>query len=797
MTPSPCRSIPRRFARRIADEKTIKMKNFCKITYRILFINRIPVVISAILSILFISAGIPTASAQQNGILRVVALSESDGNPLAGANVLLYEPGSREQNRQPVQFCVTDRNGFCEIRNVPAEISFELVITFIGHRPYTEEIILQPDERLVMRALLQTEIEQFEELLVQQQRHITTGEVGVRRITSTDISRVPSPVAGGDLASYLQTMPGIVSSGDRGGELFIRGGTPDQNLVLVDKLPIIKPFHISNLFSAFSDDVVQSVDLFAGGFDATYTGATSAVIDVALRPGNMRNFSASGAASPYLVSMHSEGPIERDRQSFFIKGRTSVIEQFGPALTGQDIPIRFSDLVTRYTIMDDDITCNLTGIFTHDSGEIVPGRNVDHTWSNTVIGGRCLGYSNVFNHPLDISVGYTAYKNSEGTQQGIERLSAISQLYLKTNLQQEIGKLPVDYGFGVNFSTYTIELDERFVQFISLSEINKTTPIVHIYGNTEWSPFRTLAIQPGFVTQFTLDTPITFEPRLRISWQPYGTDRTQFSIATGRYIQMHSGISDERDAGTVFTAIKPVGTGDPLPESWHGIIAYQQRVGRSFTANLEAFVKTQNNIPVSKWTPEARLEIETALANGLSYGFDARVSLNRSSVFFSAGYGWTKVDYEAAAGDLGAWIQEPVFSYSPAHDQRHKVNAIGSYRIAGFTASASWEFGSGAPYTQIFGFDFSLRVPVQQPQTHPGTARILYSRPYGERLPVYHRLDLSLEKSFRLSSGTSLEASAGMINVYNRNNIFNFDMSTLQRVDQTPFLPYISLKFLI
>jgi len=182
---------------------------------------------SVLLIILFLSAGISTASAQQSGILRVVALSESDGNPLAGANVLIYEPGAREQNEEPNLYCVTDRNGFCEIRNVQAEATFELVITFIGHRPY-------------------------------------------------------------------------------------------------------------------------------------------------------------------MVSLHSEGPLERDRQSFLIKGRTSTIEQFGPALTGQDIPIQFSDLVTRYTVMDDDITCNLTGIYTHDRGEIVPGRNVDHTWSNMVIGGRCL-----------------------------------------------------------------------------------------------------------------------------------------------------------------------------------------------------------------------------------------------------------------------------------------------------------------------------------------------------------------------------------------------------------------------
>lgn len=764
------------------------------------FISKITVPslpISVLLPLILLSGGISTVYAQETGLVRVVAISESDGNPLAGANILLYKPGGREQDEEPVRFCVTDRDGFCEIRNVPSGTPFELVVSFIGHSTFIDEVTLEPGERLVNRVELQTEVGEFEELVVQEQRHLTTGEVGVRRISSADISRVPSPVAGGDLATYLQTMPGIVSSGDRGGELFIRGGTPDQNLVLVDKLPIIKPFHISNLFSAFSDDIVQSVDLFAGGYDATYTGATSAVIDVALRPGNMRKFQASGSASPYLVSLHAEGPVKRDRQSFLIKGRTSTIEQFGPALTGQDVPIRFSDLVTRYTIMDDNINCSFTGIYTHDRGEIVPGRNVDHTWSNTVIGGRCVGFSERFNHPIDVSAGYTDYQNSEGTPQQTERFSAIRQIYSTTKLQQQIGTLPVDYGFGVNFRTYNIELSERFVQFISLQDLSRTIPIVHLFVNTEWSPLNTLTFQPGVVSQFTLDTPITFEPRLRVSWQPGGTDRTQFSLAGGKYVQTHSGITDERDAGAVFTVLKPVETGDPLPSSLHGIVAYQQKLGRSFTANLEGFVKTHSNIPVSKWTPEARLEIETALADGLTYGFDVRLRLDRTRFFSSVGYGWTKVNYKATTEDLGAWIQETIFSYSPSHDQRHKINAIGSYRFAGFTLNGSWEFGSGAPYTQIFGFDFSVRVPIEEPQTDPGTARILFSRPYGERLPVYHRLDLSIERSFHLTSGTTLEAGAGVINTYNRNNIFNFDIQTLQRVDQTPLLPYFSLKLSI
>lgn len=728
-----------------------------------------------------------TVYAQEGALLRVVTLAGDDGNPMGGANVLLYEQGEDE----PGYNCVTNRDGFCEIRNIDSKPKYELRISFIGYQTYRENIIFKAGDRRVERVTLAPVVAEFEEVSVEKRRYITTGEVGVRRISTADISRVPSPVAGGDLASYLQTVPGVITSGDRGGDLFIRGGTPYQNLVLVDNLPIMKPFHISNLFSAFPDNVVQNADMYAGGFGSKYSGVTSAVIDVGLRPGNMRRHRASAALSPYLTSLHAEGPLMTDHQSYLLMGRISTIERFAPDLTGRELPIRFGDVVSRYTFQAYNVICNITGVFTSDSGEIVPGRDVSHTWKNTVVGGRCLGFSETFNHPIDVSAGYTGYTNREGTKQRTERLSSVNQLYMNIDLQQEIFKTPVDYGFGVNFRFYDIELSERFT---SLNSLQRSIPLMKFYISSEVKLHSTVTIEPGFASQLTLDTPVTFEPRLRISWQPDGTDRHQLSVAAGKYIQNFSGVSDERDTGTVFTVLQPIQSGDPQPSSLHGIVAYQQRWGSSITTNLEGYAKNHRNIPVSKWTPEPQIEIETALADGFTYGIDFRFEYDSYPLFASLGYGLSKVEYEAVSGDLGAWIEEPIFRYSPAHDQRHKLNALLSYDFEGFNLNTSWEFGTGMPYTQIFGFDFSVRVPVENPQTDPGTARILFSEPYSKRLPYYHRLDISLEKNFRVFSGSQLETQLGVINGYDRNNIFNFDLATLQRVDQSPLLPYVSLK---
>ncbi|MEO9885810.1 MAG: TonB-dependent receptor [Balneola sp.] len=728
--------------------------------------------------------------AQQNQVLRLVVISEEDGTPLPGTNALIYNIDQNQEETDPLFYCVTDKDGFCEIRGLESQKEYILKVTFVGFKIFSETIKLEEEERRISRIVLKPEIGEINEVTVERQRYITTGEVAIRRISSDDVRRIPTPGVDGDLASYLQTVPGVISNGDRGGDLFIRGGTPDQNQTLVDNLQIIKPFHISNLFSAFPDEIIQSVDLYAGGFGAEYSGATSAVIDVNLRPGNMREYKANISASPYLGSFFFEGPIKKDKQSLLILGRQSTIDRFSKSIIGEDINIEFSDILARYSIQGDNITCNVTGIRTYDTGEIAPNRGINSTWKNTVLGTRCLGFDGLYNFPVEFTIGYTNYENKEGTKSANQRLSSVNKLYFNTDRKDEILGLKFNYGFGISFNNYKTILSERFT---SIDSFERHITVVKVYTATEWEPTKKLKIQPGFATQIGSSNAGSFEPRLRISFRPDETNKKEISFAGGRYTQLLSGINDERDIGTVFTILKPVKIEETLPSAIHGIIGYQQR-GDFFKFNIEGYVKKHKNISVSKWTPEAKTAIETALADGLTFGFDINTRFNKGALFTSISYGWSKVNYEATSGDLGAWIQESIFSYSPVHDQRHKLNIIASYDFLGISLNTSWEFGTGKPYTQIFGFDENVSGPAENPINDPGKTRILYSRPYGERLPYYHRLDVSLGRVFSTPNFWSLETEVGVINVYDRNNVFNFDLTTLQRVDQTPLLPYLSFK---
>lgn len=730
------------------------------------------------------------ANAQSKSTLRVLVTSQGEGTPIMGANVILRAPETERDKYKIIDAGVTDKDGFQEFRDVPAG-AYQLQVSFVGYGKYQKEIHLGEGQIRVEQVELSMDVEQLEEVVVESEREVTTGDVGLRRISSRDLGRVPTAGPTGDLTSYLQTLPGVVTTGDRGGGLFIRGGTPEQNKVLVDNLPVIKPFHISNLFSAFPEENIQNVDMYAGGFGAEYMGATSAVIDATLKAGNMRRYTGSASLGSHLLSLRMEGPLKTDRESFFISGRKSLIGLTSPYLSSKENDLEFYDITGRYSYQSEDFYCNVTGMHTYDRGQINPNQGIMLSWSNTVLGGRCRGFDERYNHPFVVTAGYSQYNNSEGSANHNERISSLQKMYIKVDLEEDIWGLPFEYGFGMKYRTASAKFDEKFVQLKSFENLN-LIPYGYISTVIELNKYFTL--RPSIGTQVTWGTATTLEPRFRMAFYPDGSNRQEISIALGRYTQDINGITDERDAGTTFTFWKPVESGDPIQSAYHAILNYRQRIGEGLTTNIEGYIKDHRNISVSKWTPEAGLKTETSFANGMAYGFDVRLEYEKFPVYFYLGYGWSKTKYEAASGNLGAWIEEPVFKYFPPHDQRHKFNSMMSYNFAGFTASISWEFGTGKPYTKVYGFDLSLDSPTDNPLQDPGTARTLYSRPYSERFPTYHRLDASIERSFEISSQLSVKAKAGCMNIYDRQNIFYYDLNALQRVNQTPLLPYFSIK---
>lgn len=721
---------------------------------------------------------------QSDATLRGLVTSGVDGSTLQSANVVLTDLDSSLRKAT-----ATDVEGYYEIREIPPS-KYLLTVSFVGFETHEDTLVVSSGRR-THNITLSPRKRELGEVQVEEERGATRRNAGLQTVGTEDIERVPTPGPGGDLASYLKTQPGVVAGGSRGGTVNIRGGTSSQNLFFVDGLPVVKPFHISNLYSAFSEDLVKSVDFYAGGFGAEYLGGTSSVVDVTLRGGNMEAYAGRASFSPFISSVRVEGPLGKGDQSFLVALRRSTVEETAGPLYGRTVPLTFYDFTGRYSIQSSGANCSVTGMRTYDQGRLSNERNTSLSWSNTVLGGKCTLFGEGLDQALEVSAGYSSFGNEAGTEGDPERSAELEKGFLKVASSQKFSWGAFRWGVTPEFASYDFTIDQKFSRFASRSS---TSFRLRAFSALSIEAGDYLTLSPSFGMQLDGQSN-SFEPRLRLAYRPNGTDRREVSLAVGRYGQLAEGITDTQDAGTEFTIWTPQRVGDGLQSALHAILGYRERMAENLEVSVEGYGKKIRNIPVPEWTVLNRFETRLAAADGTVYGVDARVEWSSESTYLFLGYGWSKVTYRARRKDLGAWLDGEVFEYSPSHDQRHQINSVVGVDIGQTTLNLSWEFGSGRPYTKAYAFDLIPNVVarISPPTKFAGREAVLYDEPYGGRLPNYHRLDLTVKRPFEVSSSTRIEAEVGAINVYDRKNVFYYDVGRDNVVRQVPVYPYVSL----
>jgi len=735
-----------------------------------------------------------SAATAQPVTLRGFVTDASDGQPLQGVNVAVLP---LQDPQQRIRGAVSDKDGFYQVNQIPPG-RYALRISYVGYAVYTDTLALGAEAFLTLSVELASSEEALGEVIVQAESGATRVEAGLQTIRPKDLDRIPTPDASGDLASYLQSLPGVVSLGDRGGQLFIRGGTPSQNLVLFDGLPIYQPFHIIGFFSAFPQDLVSYVDVYAGGYGARYSGRISSVIDVSTREGNKQFFEGAASLSPFLTSLRVEGPLRRGRVSVLASLRRSVIERIAPTLVGEDLPFRFGDLFIKLQHTDQvNNRCSFSAMHTYDQGRLDPKEAVRtdvFRWNNLVIGGRCFVFPAESPILLDINTGVSYVKNTVGDVNDPERSSDALQAGTEINLTRFLGDTELHLGTFARMNWLGFRTGE---QFQNVARDDAVLFGLGAYVDAEMVLGERWTVTPGvaFVV-YPLKFPSSLEPRLRVVWRPGGAHSgREISAAAGIYRQTLVGVTDERDAGSAFIAWMPPPVGDAQARAIHALFGIQQQIAPGLRVAAEGYYKRLNSLPIPIWSTIARFTTTLTLAEGNAYGFDTRLEFQHQGFYTYVSYGYSWTEYFAQQANFGVWFGETVQQYHPPHDRRHQVNAVMNLDLGAFQASVRWQYGSGLPYTRPLGFDdlIPLRTLVDVREVY-GTPRVLYEKPYQGRLPDYHRLDISLERAFPFRHGT-LTAQVGAINVYDRANLFYFDLFTLRRVDQLPIIPTLSVKY--
>ena len=228
-------------------------------------------------------------------------------------------------NGEPIRFCMlhlenttlgamTDQNGSFIINKIPNGV-FVVKITMLGYQNMTDTVTIYANV-LQKRYLLQPSSQTLSAVQIdaEGQRRVQETRTSVISITPKDLSKMPSIGGAPDFAQYLQVLPGIVSTGDQGGQLYVRGGTPIQNMLLLDGMLIYNPFHSIGLFSVFDTEIISSADVYTGGFGAEFGGRISSVMDIKTKDGNKKRLSGKIGANMFGASLLLEGPFVKLRE---------------------------------------------------------------------------------------------------------------------------------------------------------------------------------------------------------------------------------------------------------------------------------------------------------------------------------------------------------------------------------------------------------------------------------------------------------------------------------------------------
>ncbi len=739
----------------------------------------------------------------QTGIVRGNVYEKDTGNPVVYGTVQLQ--GTKHA-------VMTDLDGFYSIFNVP-EGNYKLVASYVGFDSTVVDIQVKKSG-IVYQAIYMAESSmRLDEVSISAERQHMRSTVNISQIavTQKQIKALPSVGGESDIVQYLQVIPGVISTGDQGGQIYIRGGSPVQNKILLDGLNVFNPFHSIGFYSVFETELIRNVDVLTGGFGAEYGGRISAIVDIKTREGNRNRQSGQVSLGPFMVKGLLEGPIKKFTEggtsvSYVLTAKKSMIEHTSKSLyayAAEDknigLPFGFTDLYGKLSINTaNGSRINAFGFNYNDSYDNPFLASID--WKNSGAGINFHMIPSGSNIIVDGVVGFTKYgvsfKELETSKE--PRKSDIDELTANIGFTFFGEKSEVKYGFEMK----SLRTNFKFVNpfGIPFSDEQNTTEL-GFYGKYR-QILGKLIIDPSIRIQYySALGAVALEPRIGVKYNI--TDNWRFKGAAGRYTQNILSTSNERDVVNLFngfltgpeTLIRDY-NGQPITNklqiSNHLVGGFEYDITKRLSMNIEGYYKNFPQLIVVNRNKETADETDYTTESGKAYGVDLTFKYDIPRF-----YVWATYSHGYVNRNDGEQIYPTIF------DRRHNVNFLATYSLDKqntWELSARWNLGSGFPFTKTRGFynyqSYLNGVSTPYETNNPEDIGIIYSdERNGGRLPYYHRFDVSLQKKIKFTKHAGMEANLSVTNAYDRPNIFYFDRLNYKRVNQLPILPTLSVKF--
>lgn len=758
------------------------------------------------------------------------AEDEDSGEKLIGCNIYY---------RKSQSGTVSNTYGFYTITLDKAE-EIELEYSYVGYANQTVKLNgnLTQNYNVKMKASFtfeEIEIKASKDKKIETETQMSTIDVPILQI-----KKIPALMGETDVLKALQLLPGVQSGGEGQAGLYVRGGSPDQNLILLDGVPVYNANHLFGFFSVFNAEAIKDVTLIKGGFPARYGGRLSSVLEINLKDGHQQEFHGDMSIGLVGSKLTLEGPINKGKTSFLLSGRRTYIDLLAKPFIKQSFKDSDSEGDTGYYFYDVNAKVNHTFsqrdriyLSVYGGNDKFYFRQKDTDFGNKDFTDNGLGWGNLtgalrWNHVIhdklfmNTTLTYSKYKlNTEislGTEFEDKSRDVISLGYL-SGIRDYAAKIDFDYvpsprhfiRFGTNVILHEFNPGQFNLEQVSASSgLNfKQTlgqPIKNatewaLYGEDDYEITKKLKVNAGLhLSGFSVDDAFytSLQPRLSMRYLlPKGIG-LKASFATMRqYINLLSfeGIGLPTDLWLPTTSrVKP-------QESWQAAIGVAKTIGQDYEISVEGYYKRMKNLIAYK-DGSGLFELtdwQDRITQGEGKAYGLEFFLQKKTGKLSGWIGYTLAWNNRQFSDLN---QGKAFPYR--YDRRHDISIVAIYELSKkINISSTWVYGTGNAVTLP-----KSRYGVVETYGNQQYSYINTVEQYGDRnsyrMNSYHRMDIGIN-FIKNKNKRTRTWSIGAYNTYaNKNPFFvyfddDFDSNqrVLKQVSLFPLIPYVtySLKF--
>ena len=682
-----------------------------------------------VFSLLLLGLSIGLQSLGQNVTLSGYVKDAKSGETLIGATVVIPELQSGTNS---------NAYGFYSLSVPPG--TYAVRVSYLGYTPFVDTVELVQDLGMDLE-LGEVEVE-LEEVVISSQaadRNVTSLEMSVNQLNIQTIRKMPSLLGEVEIIRSIQLLPGVSTVGEGASGFNVRGGSIDQNLILLDEAPVYNSSHLFGFFSVFNPDAVKDVKLYKGGMPARYGGRLSSILDVRMKEGNSRRFEMNGGIGLIFSRLSIEAPIVKDKASFIVAGRRSYIDVLAQPFLNDDFEgsaLNFYDLTAKanYQINDKNQifvsgyfgrdNFNFGGVGGFEWGNQTGTFRWNHLFSQKLFANLTLYYSN-YDYQINFQEEDEADQNSFDWQAEITTYGFKPEFSLFVTPKNvirfggqaivyefepgtaigisegEVSDISLDNKYAIESSVFIeneLTLSNRFTFNYGLrfSHFNYTGEgVAYSYSDAPAGLRPTVINEQSFDQWESIETYSNFEPRVSFKYQLNEKSSVKGSFArTAQYIHLISNT----------TASVPIDVWTPSTNNIQPQTSNQGAIGyfRNFSDNayefsLEAYYKEMDNIvdyiDGADLVLNEFLEGEILPGKGRAYGLEAYLEKKKGDFTGWVSYTLGRTERQVEGINEGDW-------YPSRFDQTHSLSVVAFYQLTKrWSFGANFALNSGTPTT--------------------------------------------------------------------------------------------------